>query len=350
MSAATEPGEPVETVTDLDILRCVSRLDRWDDARFTPVVVLQKCPRNRGEVILMKDTVSGRKVAVKRMPTDWVCRSYEEFFAAYPEETEVPWMDIGTTKWLNEHGCTRTVDFVGAYEAQSFTSFVMGFCGGGDMFAYMENVAVNPDGPSREELLRPLVTEMLEAVADLHTQGIAHRDLSLENVLLAQELTKEAVGPGNVRLIDFGMATCQRFCTGPCGKPSYMAPEMHQGTYDPFKADAFSCGVMIYALIARDYPWMSTRPGACRLFEFIRQQGFLTFLHKRRIPIGKEKRPVIEVISEGLATLLTGLLVFDPDARLSLSRQDVGRTVWDSLWLQPASGAEQVATVDTGQL
>ena len=94
---------------------------------------------------------------------------------------------------------------------------------------------------------------------------------------------------GPIYLIDYSMATTQRYHTGPaCGKASYIAPEvlafnrcfytaqMHLGNgYDAFQAllalleslvaqaDAFSCGVILYALFAKD---LAT--SLCNIFDF----------------------------------------------------------------------------------
>mmetsp|Transcript_21473 Transcript_21473/g.50034 ORF Transcript_21473/g.50034 Transcript_21473/m.50034 type:complete len:359 (-) Transcript_21473:7-1083(-) len=331
-------------LTDQTLLECVVELAPWDETRFIPVAVLQKCPRNRGEVILMEDRGTGHKVAVKRMPNEWVCRRPQEFLEKHSEETEVPWMDMGVTKWLNEHDYARCVEFVGAFEGQGCTSFAMGFCEGGDLFSYMENLMVTPEGPSREDLVWPLAVQLYQAVNELHALGIAHCDLSLENILLA----RNQAGQWVLKIVDFGMSTCQRNSSGhPRGKPSYICPEMHTAeAFNTFQADAFSCGVMLYALVARDYPWTSTRPGGCKCFEFIRQQGFLAFLRKRRVPVGKERKPVAEIISEGLANLLNGLLAFDPEKRLSMNRDNAGRagSIWDLPWLEqgPRGGAAAV--------
>lgn len=70
------------------------------------------------------------------------------------------------------------------------------------------------------------------AVEYMHSHGIAHRDLSLENLLLTDD--------GNITVIDLGLAVrlpqhrpsgqfVQLAACGPTGKLTYMPPEVRGG-------------------------------------------------------------------------------------------------------------------------
>lgn len=320
--------------SDEALLQSAGQLLPWDASRYVTLGVLQRCPRNQGEVVLVEDLQSKRKLASKRVPVAWACLNAKEFLERNPGETEVPWMDIGVTRWLSEQGFGHAVGFEGAYLDGDHIAFVMGFAEGGDLFSHLDRLTLPGPALDSEATLRSLIVEFFGAVTQLHDLGLAHRDLSLENVLLA--------GPrqGPVKLIDFSMATTQRLCDGPaCGKPSYIAPEVHLGCgYDAFVADSFSCGVILYALVVRDYPWMSTRPWGCKCFEFVRKHGLAAFLARRCVAaVGGEKRPVAELVSPGLASLLAGLLAFEPAARLTMQRSPSGfGSVWDHPWVKGA--------------
>lgn len=334
-----EPPAAEDTVVkapcDDELVTYAESLEPWDADRFKLRAVLQRCPRNHGEVLLMEDSASGANVAVKTMPLSWTGADATAFRTAHPDETEVPWMDMSVSRWLNDRGFAHSVEVIGRfYDGEGgFLRFVMDYAEGGDLFTYMEASEAPMPGPTREALMWPMVVEFLSAVRQLHAHGIAHRDLSLENVLLAK------VKEGPLMLIDFGMATTQRLhLASVCGKPSYIAPEVHLGTgYDAFQVDAFSCGVVLYTLALADYPWLSTRPGGCKCFEYVRQQGFRAFLSKRRIPVGRERKPILQVISEPLCALISGLLSVDPSARLTVGgAADDQRSVWSLPWLHAA--------------
>ena len=163
--------------------------------------------------------------------------------------------------------------------------------------------------------------------------GIAHRDLSLENILLSGlvGLAQFSQMPGGeseqVKLIDFGMAHVGRMCPaattlGP-GKPSYQAPELHEKRdYDGFKADAFSLGVVVYAMAMGNYPWQSTKPGRSRIFDWVHGHGVLPFLQRQEIAglpfvlIGW--RCEAGYFSEELIELIAALLHIQPAQRLGL--------------------------------
>merc|ERR1719174_1232819 len=143
----------------------------------------------------------------------------------------------------------------------------------------------------------------------LHEMGIAHRDLSLENVLL----TQKACGDFEVKIIDFGMASTQRMfehCVR--GKPSYQAPEMHiEEAHDSFLTDMFSVGVVLYTLFLKDYPWMATEPGKCKRFAYCQSKGFRAFCAKAK-PRSVTSASVKSGFSEPMMELLEGMLALDP--------------------------------------
>eukprot|EP00959_Pyramimonas_sp_CCMP1952_P281324 5880941-Pyramimonas_sp.AAC.1 len=57
------------------------------------------------------------------------------------------------------------------------------------------------------------------------------------------------------------MATLEQSATAEImGKQSYQAPEIHlPQPFDTFMTDAFSLGVVLFAMAAQDYPWSSTK-------------------------------------------------------------------------------------------
>ncbi|EGB03889.1 hypothetical protein AURANDRAFT_5215, partial [Aureococcus anophagefferens] len=97
-----------------------------------------------------------------------------------------------------------------------------------------------------------VMREVVDAVAYLHSMGIAHLDLKPENVLLKSDETDAS----DVRLVDFGSA---RFvgsdriggaAAGPAGAtPAYAAPEVLRGDAYDESADVWSLGVILYLLL-----------------------------------------------------------------------------------------------------
>jgi serine/threonine protein phosphatase PrpC len=106
------------------------------------------------------------------------------------------------------------------------------------------------DGPLD---IRPGVAEAIRlsrGVAALHRQGITHRDIKPDNVILEKN--------GGLKLIDLGVARLPRveeFAEGEApGTAGYMAPELFDGNPGDALTDQYALGVTLYRLFAKDYP------------------------------------------------------------------------------------------------
>lgn len=317
---------PEQRACDGGILEAVTfsgQPEEWDPQRFRFIALLQEAPRNNGCVELCEDLRTSQTVAVKAMPISWVRESHEAFVAAYPEENELPWRDIGALRFLSQAAGLRGVcSFIGLYSRASEKHgseicLVLSYCAGGDLFSWLET-SMPVAGRVREVITRPLMRRVMEAVRDIHEYGVAHGDLSLENVLLETEETDPE--RAEVRLIDFGACT-GRVASGRRGKPSYQAPEVHlDGLYNALAADAFSLGVMIFTLAVGNYPWRSTRHHICPVFRFAAEKGLLAYLARRKVKIGDSGEAVslAALLSSELISLLTGLLAIEPASRFTV--------------------------------
>jgi serine/threonine protein kinase len=303
-----------------------SEIMPWDPCRFEMVRRIQEAPRNCGEVSLMRDAQFGQLVAIKQMPTTWFCSSHDDFLNTYPDEMEWPWQDVGCVHFLNSVGYTYSCTQYGVFQDKENTYVVRSFAEEGDLFSWCETGF--PPSPERERMVTPVHIQILAAVQQLHDMKIVHGDLALENILL----DRDKQGVESIQLIDFGMASTTRKNKGVVlGKASYQAPEMHTGEeFDGFLADAFSVGVVIYAIHVKDYPWLSTRPAGCKCFKYVEKHGLRAFLAKRKLR--HSQSTVGSCLSEPLQQLLEGMLQFDPAKRLTLGEkcwQGSRPSVWD---------------------
>jgi hypothetical protein len=307
----------------------------WQKGRFRNLGKLNDAPRNKGCVHLARDEVTQELFAIKQMPNSWVKASHVEFLEEHPEETELPWQDIGCTRYLNSVGFKYACDLEGVYRSQDSTFVISTFASEGDLFDVA--VAGLDPGPGleREAALAPLVYQLCSGLKQLHDMNIAHRDISLENVLLTRGPSRRC----EVKIIDYSMASTERVF--PCrtetvrGKLSYQAPEMHtQENYDAFLSEVFAVGVLIYTLCLKDYPWLSTAPGVCKNFEFVEQHGLKEFCQRRKVR-GSDLK-VSQCSSDSLLQLLEGMLQFDPERRLTFGEKQLPdrRSVWDEPWMK----------------
>ncbi|KLT38285.1 Pkinase-domain-containing protein [Cutaneotrichosporon oleaginosum] len=97
--------------------------------------------------------------------------------------------------------------------------------------------------------------QIIDGVNYLHSMGLAHRDLKLDNCVMTS---------GNiVKLIDFGTATVFHYpgkhqipASGVVGSDPYLAPEvLTKETYDPRLTDVWSVAIIFMCMILRRFPW-----------------------------------------------------------------------------------------------
>mmetsp|Transcript_113855 Transcript_113855/g.226577 ORF Transcript_113855/g.226577 Transcript_113855/m.226577 type:complete len:596 (+) Transcript_113855:174-1961(+) len=302
--------------------------------------MLHSNPHTRTKVDLVRFSGSmPSKVVVKRMPNDWIEAGQEEFEKFHPYEREQPWLDLGILKYLNAIGYPCVCKLLCVFRDDENTYVTTAQASEGDLHSWCRTLA-NP-GATRESQLKPVARKVFCAIRWLHELGIAHRDLSLENVLLHRCCGCGSVNcevcsgrEVHVQLCDFAMCSFERSCKdGVRGKRSYQAPEMHleDETYDPFLSDAFALGVLLYAAAAQDYPWKSTVPDAiCDRFRYFESVGFRRFLELKRLK--KTGPTMVQVFSEPLVSLLEGLLHVEPQKRLTLG---------ESYFMQPSREVKQ---------
>ncbi|KAJ9055358.1 hypothetical protein DSO57_1004875 [Entomophthora muscae] len=98
--------------------------------------------------------------------------------------------------------------------------------------------------------------QMISGVRFLHRNGIAHRDLKLDNFMVTAE--------GTLKIVDFGFACITRsagrdtplLSQGLWGSDPYMAPEIFTGSeYDAEKADVWSLGIIYLTCCINRFPW-----------------------------------------------------------------------------------------------
>ncbi len=106
-----------------------------------------------------------------------------------------------------------------------------------------------------EDNARVLIRQLVSAVAHMHSRGICHRDIKLQNILLENMDDTHA----QLKLIDFGFAA--RFLgvtplKTRCGTPYATAPEVYREEYDE-RCDVWSVGVVTYVLLSGHRPFSS---------------------------------------------------------------------------------------------
>jgi serine/threonine-protein kinase len=111
--------------------------------------------------------------------------------------------------------------------------------------------------PQFPEVGAMITVQICRALAHAHAQGILHRDVKPENVMIRTD--------GVVKLMDFGisqMIDTQRLTvTGQLlGSPAYMSPEHVEGRPLDFRTDVFAAGIVLYQLAVGKLPFEGKNP------------------------------------------------------------------------------------------
>ena len=110
-----------------------------------------------------------------------------------------------------------------------------------------------------EKDLRNIFRGVCEAIRYLHSQKVCHRDLKLENIVLADGLESDNVESKDVKLIDFGFAEtllASQDLVQQVGTPVYMAPELAlKKKYNGFKIDIWALGILLYRMVFKEFPY-----------------------------------------------------------------------------------------------
>ncbi|XP_068717478.1 serine/threonine-protein kinase BRSK2-like [Montipora capricornis] len=133
------------------------------------------------------------------------------------------------------------------YESKKHLFLILEHVSGGELFDYLVKRGRLPLGEARR-----FFAQMISAVDFCHKHCVCHRDLKPENLLLDKKM--------NIKVADFGMASLQvgdnAMLETSCGSPHYACPEVIRGEkYDGRKADVWSCGVILYALLVGALPF-----------------------------------------------------------------------------------------------
>lgn len=104
-----------------------------------------------------------------------------------------------------------------------------------------------------EKEIQRIFGKILRGVAHLHEEGIAHRDIKPDNILICEDEDGEML----LKIIDFGFATSNNLADLHCGTPNFMAPELLEKVvkYSTTCVDIWALGVTLFYLCEGRYPF-----------------------------------------------------------------------------------------------
>uniref|UniRef100_A0A7N0VKW0 Protein kinase domain-containing protein n=1 Tax=Kalanchoe fedtschenkoi TaxID=63787 RepID=A0A7N0VKW0_KALFE len=201
--------------------------------------------------------------------------------------------EISAMRRLQHHPNILKIHEVMATKSKIY--LVMELARGGELFAKIAS-----RGRLTEPAARKYFQQLVSTLDFCHQNGVTHRDVKPQNLLLDQN--------NNLKVSDFGLSALPEqikdgLLRTACGTPAYTAPEVvcrRNGGYDGSKADAWSCGVLLFFFLAGFLPFDDTN-----LIDMY------TKIHKREYSFP-------EWMSRPVKRIIWHLLDPNPNTRLSI--------------------------------
>jgi len=236
-------------------------------------------------------TVKGGLVAVKIIDKEELCREEDKMFLVDKEIEIMSQLD-------HEH----IIRLLEVYENNREVCLVMELAKGGELFDRLLE-----QGSLRESEAARLFSQLLEAVAELHSRGIVHRDLKPENLLFYDN-----TADSQILLADFGLSDYEEELSKDspvAGTPTYLAPEVIAQTESSAAQDLWSCGVILFIILCGYPPFFSDEEN-----EQDSETAVLKAVVKGRYNFHSA---FWDQVSSEAKDLVSRLLCLDPQLRLS---------------------------------
>lgn len=185
-----------------------------------------------------KDGSVPNQVAIKLIRRDTIMKDSESEIKIYRE--------INSLRLLNH---PHIVNLVEVLKSGKYIGIVLEYASGGELFDFILRHKY-----LKENVARKLFAQLVSGVDYMHSKGLVHRDLKLENLLLDKHK--------NIIISDFGFVNSfnrnrSDLMKTSCGSPCYAAPELvlSQSPYAGQKVDIWSLGVILYAMLAGYLPF-----------------------------------------------------------------------------------------------
>ncbi|SCU79875.1 LAFA_0B06194g1_1 [Lachancea sp. 'fantastica'] len=178
-----------------------------------------------------------KQVAIKLVRRDTIPKNSEKEVKIYRE--------INALKHLTHPNIVKLEEVL---QNSKYIGIVLEYASGGEFYKYIQRKR-----RLKESVACRLFAQLISGVCYMHSKGLVHRDLKLENLLLDKQ--------ENLLITDFGFVNEfspeDELMKTSCGSPCYAAPELVVTTwpYQARKADIWSCGVILYAMLAGYLPW-----------------------------------------------------------------------------------------------
>ena len=221
-------------------------LENWIDilASFANLTGIEE------DYVVIKDIDSGRFGSVKlchdlKTLEQYALKQIQKSILTHPKYINQLFNEISLLRKLDHK---NIIKLYRVYEDSDNVYLILEYVASGNLLQKV----VNQKKFGNEDI-QLFIETLFEVLHYIHSEGVIHRDLKLENILMTSNKSLN-----DFKLADFGLACySDKSLKLKSGSPGYMAPEILRGGSYSTKVDIFSAGVIIYILLTSSSPFLA---------------------------------------------------------------------------------------------
>jgi len=281
-------------------------LNKVNDSSLNNIKVLNKIDAGKFMIFLAKSQTSEKKFALKAYPyqKDGVCSLYEneKKFMSYKHPNVIDIMEAHDDCYLPINGMRQRSSYI-----------LMEFAPYKDFHDFIMDKGITLD----DKLARTYFHQLIEGLEYLHSRGVYHLDIKLENLLVGDDF--------QLKIADFDISHIKgQGSISSRGTKCYRAPELARGACsNPASADIYSAAIILFIFKSNGYiPYTEEKhPSGIDLYPLMKHEDPKFWEHHSRF---QKKTP--DFFEEDFKELFTSMVKTEASKRCTI--ESIKKSNW----------------------